>query len=633
MDFSLIGRAKPYIAANLKKDFALFCKAAWPILHAGTRLSWTTGHDAICDYLMAVREKKLTRLIINCPPRFAKSSIVTILFPIWCWLQDPTRSFLCCSYELDLALNHNLDRRRVMESKWFRDLFGDAFELATDRSQAQEFSTTAGGIMQAASTASKAQGRGGDLILVDDPISADFVYSDSYRNEVNFWFSRQLPQRLNNPSESAIIVVAQRLHENDPCGFLLSQEETEWTLLKLALIAEQDETIVFPHSGRVWKRKKGDCLDSKRWSPRTVRERQRNRLVWSSQFQQEPTPAEGNLIRVDEILYFGGRDPQTGIPDPALPDHFERRVISVDCSFKDRASSDYVALIVVGVLGSRRYILHVTNAHLDLTGTENEIRNARATFGPVSAVLIEDKANGSAVISHLKEEIPGVVAVNPEGGKIARVVAMTPEFQAHNWIIERTGPWTHKVVEQLTTFPAGKNDDIVDAISQCSIWLQSNTYGLGLIEGLKTRGRDWLEGKFKNDKAAAAFAEQKPQVTQVDGFAVWLRTHRAPKCRACGNASTNYISRTRYRCNQCGAISDDATGQVTAPPQENLIIGVNCCGDAKANVGAGNKPLVQTVANEVRCGFCGRQAHATTVVTCGISRRDYAAGVGRRRMF
>ncbi len=539
MDFNSIIRAKPYVAEHLKKDFAAFCRAAWPILHPGTKLSWTTGHEAICDYLVAVSEKKLTRLIINCPPRYAKSSIVTILFPIWIWLQDPTRCFLGCSYEIDLATNHNLDRRRVMESKWFRDLFGNLFQLSSDRSQAQEFSTTAGGMMQAALTASKAQGRGGDLICVDDPISGDFVYSDSFRNEVNAWFERQLPQRLNNPSESAIVVVMQRLHQNDPTGFLTSQEESEWTLLKLPLIAEEEQSIVFPHSLRVWKRKKGDCLDPKRWSPRTVRERQRNRLVWASQFQQEPMAAEGNLIRTDDILFFGGRDPQTGVMDPGLPENFDRKIISVDCAFKDLRTSDYVAVIVVGVKGSRRYLLHVTNAHLDLTGTENEIRNCHAAYGPISATLVEDKANGSSVIAHLKEEIPGLIAIDPQGGKMARVVAASPEFQVHNWIIERNGPWAHKVVEQLTMFPNAKNDDITDAITQATIWLQSNSHTYGLLE--------WLKGI-----AEGTIADPRtPQSGNGEQTAIPTKPAADRACEVCGRSMWQRVS-GQLRCAQCG---------------------------------------------------------------------------------
>ncbi len=204
---------------------------------------------------------------------------------------------------------------------------------------------------------------------------------------------------------------------------------------------------------------------------------------------------EGNLIRTDDILFFGGRDPQTGLADPGLPESFDRKIISVDCAFKDLRTSDYVAVIVVSVAGSRRYLLHVTNAHLDLTGTENEIRNAHAAFGPISAVLVEDKANGSSVIAHLKEEIARLIAIDPQGGKMARVVAAAPEFQARNWIIERNGPWTHKVIEQLTVFPNARHDDITDAIIQTAIWLQANTHQYGLLDYLTQRAATELSSR------------------------------------------------------------------------------------------------------------------------------------------
>jgi hypothetical protein len=143
MDFRDILRAKPPVAAHLKKYFAAFCRAAWPHRHPGAKLSWTPAHDLICEHLVGVWQGRTKRLIVNCPPRFAKSSIVTILFPVRVWLQDPRKAFLCCSYEIDLATNHNLDRRRLMDGTWFRDLFADAFTLSTDRSQAGDFQTSA----------------------------------------------------------------------------------------------------------------------------------------------------------------------------------------------------------------------------------------------------------------------------------------------------------------------------------------------------------------------------------------------------------------------------------------------------------------------------------------------------------
>jgi predicted phage terminase large subunit-like protein len=615
-DFSKLLLSRPALAEAMRKDFGLFCRQAWPHLHRGSPLSWTPWHDLICEYLVLVHQKKLLRLIVNCPPRFAKSSIVTILWPIWCWLQNSTLDFLCCSYEIDLATNHNQDRRRLLDSKWFTDHFGDSVKLSTDRSQAGEFSNIHGGTMMAASSNSKAQGRGGDVVVCDDLLSADMAYSEVFRNETNSWLTHQLPQRLNNPSESAIVVVAQRLHQNDPCGYLLAQEDSDWTLLKLALVAEKDEVWTFPISGRTMRRKKDECLDSRRWSKKVIKQRQQNRLVWAGQFQQEPMDPAGNMIKTDDICYFGGRDPKTNVLDPVAPAEFDRKIISVDCAFKDRPSNDYVVVLVVGVVGSRRYILHVTNAHLDLDGTMNEIRNARNMFGPISAVLIEDKANGSSVIAKLTDEIPGVVPVQPQGGKMSRLVATSPEFQARNWFVERHGAWTHKLVEQLTMFPNAKNDDISDAISQCAVWLQANTYedtnavaewGKRSAAGEYDERREERRLERKNRELAA-----KPATASASGY----HPGKCPPCKLGTNPdgskmtghATRYSPTWQILCD-CGAVD----GILPAKPAGQ------CCSNY----------LPQIISGGIRCGNCGWQSNQNAPIPRGPTFRELAARRGR----
>ena len=605
MDFTQLLKARPLVAAHLKKDFGSFCRAAWPHLHPGSKLSWTPAHDLICEYLMLVWEKRLTRLIINCPPRFAKSSIVTILFPVWVWLQAPTTDFLACSYEIDLATNHNLDRRSLMTSKWFRDLFGDSFQVAAERAQAGEFSNDHGGTMMAASVNSRAQGRGGHYVLLDDPLSADQCYSESTRNETNLWLTNQLPQRLNDPATSAIILVMQRLHQNDPTGFLLAQEENEWKLLKLPLIAEEDEIWTFPISGRVWKRKKGECLDPKRWSPKVVKERQRDRLTFAGQFQQSPMDAAGNLIRTNDIMFYGGKDPQTGALDGPLPERFDRTIISVDCSFKTTLGSDFVALAVIGVVGARRYLIYVVNARLDLTGTLNEIRNAHIAFAPIGATVVEAAANGHAVIAALKDQIPGLIAVDPQGSKMSRLVAASPEFAARNWYIERHGPWTNKVVEQLTMFPNARNDDLVDAISQASIWLQANSYELGLIDYLK----NLVTGKRQMPASVAEYAQvavaAKPQARAEGNKG---QPPKAGPCPACQSTATiRAATAGTCHCNQCGT-DFDMTSKIMASPRK----AGPCCDNF----------LPQRIPAGIRCGSCGAQT-VKAVAVSSYNRKNY----------
>ncbi len=327
----------------------------------------------------------------------------------------------------------------------------------------------------------------------------------------------------------------------------------------------------------------------------------------------EPMAAEGNVIRTDDLLYFGGRDPQTGVMDPALPETFERKIISVDASFKDLRTSDRVAIVVIGVNGATRYLLHTTNAHLDLTSTENEIRNCHAAYGPISAVLVEDKANGPSVVAHLKEEIPGVIAVDPQGGKMARLVAASPEFQAGNWVLDRNGVWTHKVVEQLTMFPNCKADDIADAISQGSIWLQSHTYELGFIDYLKGVAAGLIRRPEPKPKSAATAPAAQP----LPHASSRPKPDAVLPCPACQSVCTVRLGGAgNIHCNSC-ACDFDSQGNILTT-RETVIVGVNCC----------PHPLKQVIGPAIRCGNCGKQASTENGGTNGMSFAQYEA---RRR--
>jgi hypothetical protein len=282
-------------AQSLTDDFASFTRSAWPVLHPGTKLHWCWFYDLLCEHLTQLKRKKNLRLLVNCPPRFGENSICSVIFPVLCWLNDPTASFMCASHELDLATAFNLSRRRLIQSAWFQSLFSNRFQLSGDRNQADSFENDRGGASIAASTSAKAMGRGADTIILDDIISANDVLSDATRLATNDWLQFMLPQRLNSPSTSAILLVMQRLHESDPAGFLLEHEPGEWLHLRLPLLAEENERWVFPISKRVVARRVGECLDPKRFPPKVVQQRQRNRLVWASQFQQRPSPIEGNF--------------------------------------------------------------------------------------------------------------------------------------------------------------------------------------------------------------------------------------------------------------------------------------------------------------------------------------------------
>jgi predicted phage terminase large subunit-like protein len=587
MDFNSIIRAKPYVARKLSEDLGSFVRAAWPTLSPGEKLQWNWHLDLICEHLMLVRERRIKRLLINVPPRTLKSTTASVAFPVWCWLRQPELRFLCVGYEIDLADSFNLARRRLIESPWFQSLFQDRVRLSSDRALVQEFTNAKGGIMLSASVSSRAAGRGGDIVLLDDILSPDVAGSEIYRNQTNDWLEYMLPQRLNDPASSPIVLIMQRLHQNDPAGYLLEKEPDEWTVLRLPLECEEDERWVFPISGRVVKRRAGECLHAKRFPPKVVEQRKKNRWVWASQFQQRPSPIEGNLVRVADIKYWGGKDPKTGERDPDLPESFDMKVTSVDASFKDKSTSDYVAMLTIGVKGSRRYVVGIVNSRMDLDSTENELRYQHSLHRPISAVLVEDKALGSAIISHLRDHIPGIVAVNPQGGKEVRLIATAPEFAAGNWFLPRYDPWTERLVEQLTLFPHAKHDDLADAVSQAAIWLQANSYSseeLPVITYYKREAAKAAKPAQARDDNQQQLKSSPEPCPVCGGVRIWMSQGQAvltPHCNQCGGIGP---ARTLRAGDPCPVVGDDGKpcGMTLRSPSGGII---RCPNHGQMNTG------------------------------------------------
>ena len=462
---------RPLVAEGLANDFAGFVKAAWPVLHPGRRLIWSWHNDLLCEILMLVKQRKIRKMIANTPPRCLKTTMFTICFPCWVWLTEPSHAFLCASHSNSLSTDHSIARRRLISSAWYQSLWHDRFKLSPERNLTTQFANDYMGQMVATSTGSGAEGLGADTAILDDPMSSQQALSDSERCTNNRWVVNTLPQRLNDPATGAMIVIMQRLHEMDTTGFLLSEDPESWLHLVLRLVAEEDERWVFPISGRVVERKKGEVLQPTRFTPDVVAEKQRDRMVWAAQYQQRPAPLEGNMIKRSDASYFGGIDPKTGQPDERLPENFDLKLISVDCAFKTLATADYTAILVVAARGRKRFILDVINEHLDVAAMETEIRRLRNKYCPISAVLVEGAANGPALIERLRLSLPGVQEIHPKGGKECRMSTAAPEWQAHDWHIDRRAGWAESFIEQITTFPSGRYDDMVDAMTQAAGFL------------------------------------------------------------------------------------------------------------------------------------------------------------------
>lgn len=442
--------------AELEADFPAFVRAAWHVIRPGQELRWSWHYDLIAEWLTLVFQRKCLRLIVNISPRTLKSILVTVMFPAWVWTKQPSHSFACASYSGELSTEHSVMRRNLIESDWFKSLWGDRLWLADDQNQKTKYKNNFEAQMIATSVGGTATGLGGDTLIVDDALKADEAKSDVIRKAALEWFDGTWRTRLNDQATGALVVVEQRTHELDLSGYL--KEEGGWTHLCLPLEAEEHERWVFPVSGRVVEREIGAVLQPDRFPPEVVVVLKKLRLVWSGQYQQHPAPLEGNMIKRADVRYYGGRDPITGERDRELPIKFDNILISVDCAFKDLKTSDYVCVGAIGVSGPDRFILNVVLAHLDMPATELETLRQRRVYG-ARTVLVEDKANGPAVVKALRQRIPGVIEINPEGGKITRMFAACSEWQSGNWYVQRNAGWTEEFVEEITKFPTAKHDD------------------------------------------------------------------------------------------------------------------------------------------------------------------------------
>src|SRR6266850_8215258 len=244
--------------ALLRQDFSTFAARCFHNLNPQAELAINWHLEVIVAKLTAVREGKIRRLIISLPPRHLESLVASIAFPAWCLGHDPSAQILSVCYAQDLADKLARDCRSIMMSPWYQRIFRT--RLAPHRHAVQEFITTRQGYRLATSTGGVLTGRGADLILIDDPSKPEEALSDARRNATNEWFLNTLYSRLNDKRHGAIVIIMQRLHEDDLVGHVLGQEP--WEVLSFPAIAEADEqheieTIWGP---RCFSRRQGEAL-------------------------------------------------------------------------------------------------------------------------------------------------------------------------------------------------------------------------------------------------------------------------------------------------------------------------------------------------------------------------------------
>jgi predicted phage terminase large subunit-like protein len=440
-----------------------YFKAAWAeVLEPSTVLRGNWHQGLIAEYLTACHLRQIKRLIINIPPRNTKSIMASVCFPTWTWIKKPGERFMMASYSQSLSTKHSLDRRRLIESAWYQYAWADRFHLMGDANIKTEFENNARGHMVATSLGGTATGKGGNVLLIDDPHDPDRAASDVERQNDLDSFDQKFSTRLDDKETGVMIVIMQRLHAKDLSGHLLT--EGGWEHLKIPAIEDEPRKVyVYPISKREKVRVEGEIMHPDRESSKVLDE-MKVRLSsygFAGQYQQRPAPREGGMLKRENWLFW-----------QVLPGKFDEIVLSMDCSFKEKATSDFTVITAWGKDGMKKYLLGGYRKQVGFGEACRAVVSMLQQFPKARRVLIEDSANGPAIIETLSKQVSGITAVTASRSKTERVAAVEPDHEQKNYLLPLTSlyPWVQDFMDECSDFPNAPHDDYVDSFTQAAAY-------------------------------------------------------------------------------------------------------------------------------------------------------------------
>ena len=420
-------------------------------------LGWV--HKEICDeldrFLQDVADKKSPRLIITMPPRSGKSELVSRRFPAFALGRNPELQIIATSYSSDLSQRFNRDVQRVIDDEKYFDLFPNT-RLSNSRvrtdSRGSYIRTSDlfeivghAGAYRSCGVGGGITGQGADILIIDDPIKDRAqAGSKTIRDSIWDWYTSTAYTRLS--PGGGVIVMATRWHTDDLIGRLIQRmgEGDTFRIVNYPAIAEHDELHC----------KAGEALHPERYPLSTLLQIQKTigSRDWEALYQQHPVPDGGALFKLEWFRRWTAT---------SLPPEFDHTLMSWDMTFKDSKNSDYVVGQVWGKKGPNFYLLDQVRGQWDFVKTKEMVRVLAHKWPRVVRKLVEDKANGSAVISELKSTVSGFVPITPTESKEARASSVTPYFEAGNVFIpeDSAAPWVPHYVSELLEFPAGSHDD------------------------------------------------------------------------------------------------------------------------------------------------------------------------------
>lgn len=427
-------------------------------------------HEEICETLDRWAFGDLNRLMIFAPPRYGKSELVSRRLPALIFGRNPDARIMSASYAADLAQRNNRDVQRIIDSSNYHDLFPNTTLAGAGVSRA--FGTKAlrntdlfeivghKGIYISAGVGGAITGMGFDYGIIDDPYkNRAEANSRAIRENIWEWFTSTFYTRQEK--DAKLLLMMTRWHEADLAGhikFMMDNdpEFEKWVILSYSAIAEFDIPARHIKAGQPLWPEKYD-LQSLNNTKAMV-----GSYEWNALYQQHPSPLEGGIFNRKWWKFYKATE---------IPTKFDTIIQSWDMAFKGTDHSDYVVGGVWGKIGADRYLLDLTRGRMTFTETIRAVKELTVRWPNAIAKVVEDKANGTAVIDTLKREIPGLIPFNPRGTKVERANAVSPNVESGNVYLPIYKPWTQDFVEELASFPNGANDDQVDMFTQAMLRL------------------------------------------------------------------------------------------------------------------------------------------------------------------
>jgi len=446
-------------AVLLRYDLSSFIQRSFGSVDPGAQYKHNWHVDAIAYQLERISCGESKRLIITMPPRSLKSISASVAFPAWVLGRDPKKRVLAVSYSESLAEKLAFDCMKVMYSHWYQQSFPLA-RIARNRSRKHDFETQQGGGRYSTSVGGAVTGRGGDLIIIDDPHKPDEAQSDVRRKTVLDWYGSTLLSRCNDPVNTPIILIQQRIHEHDLAGMLL--EQGGWEHLSLQATAEEPRTYTLGRRGSVHL-KEGDLLHSERL-PRKLLDDYRAKLgsyVYAAQYQQRPAPLEGGIVK---WKWF-----RTSEDSPTVYEKDEI-VQSWDTASSAGEMNDFSVCTTWLVRRPHAWLIDLWRGRLEYPDLHKQIL-LLATQKNADRVLIEQAGSGLSLIQELNRSSDlNVIGIVPKEDKPTRLMSVSAMIEAGRIIIPAEAPWLADFRRELTMFPNARHDDQVDSLSQFLKW-------------------------------------------------------------------------------------------------------------------------------------------------------------------